>query len=94
MTTRYQKKHSEDVARILRDYLSKPTVGRVFHLDRPNICQDFADLFAADNPPVCRYCRNTPRSAWSLCVGPSTHEYGGGFDRAQFLAACGLESEG
>jgi hypothetical protein len=84
MTTRYQTEHYEDVARILRKYLGVLYGGKV--------AGAFADLFTADSPPVCRYCRNTPRSAWSLCVGPSAHEYGGGFDRGRFLAACGLEA--
>ena len=44
MTTRYQKRHYEDVARIL-----KSDAG---HLDRVRntIIQEFTDLFATDNP--------------------------------------------
>ncbi len=47
MTTRYQKSQIEDVARILVREGSGSTFGPV-----RNIALDFADLFAADNPPA------------------------------------------
>ncbi len=51
MTTRYQKRHYEDVARLLRErsehIFDEPLVRQVIEID-------FADLFAADNPDFDR----------------------------------------
>ncbi len=101
MTTRYQKSQIEDVARILHDawgeaidvggmadrYMTDTTVG--------NLAEDFADLFAVDNPPSCGYCgsfNDVADTRYARC--PNGCEYERGFDRAKFLSACGLkESE-
>ena len=93
MTTRYQKRHYEDVARILRPYANTAERGMF-----QTIGDNFADLFAADNPDsvYCAYCDTT--SPDDSCLGqhpeeePFTYHYG--FSRERFLAACGLESEG
>ncbi len=82
MTTRYQSEHYEDVAAILRRRTSHPPLT---HWCWEVIGRDFADLFAADNP--------------RRCTLPANHEFhncvlASGFNRKQFLAACGLESEG
>ncbi|KKM91576.1 hypothetical protein LCGC14_1227140 [marine sediment metagenome] len=88
MTTRYQKSQIEDVARILSD-----AVGIASDCDRVDcgckmeslaICKDFADLFAADNPPACQAFHGPGHD--------SSCKLAGGFNREQFLAACGLES--
>ncbi|KKL23086.1 hypothetical protein LCGC14_2428870 [marine sediment metagenome] len=47
-------------------------------INKPNLVRAFADLFAADNP-----------SHWSSFTQSFV-----GFDREQFLAACGLKKEG
>ncbi len=78
MTTRYQTEHYEDVAAILK-----------FHCGQVSIVVvgDFADLFAADNPKRCTFHGDHN-------IGYSKDCKITGFDREQFLAACGLESEG
>ena len=85
MTTRYQKSQIEDVARILRR--------RYYPLHRDKVvawrglADDFADLFAADNPPVCQVGSHYGPCTPTACLIK-------GFDREQFLAAWGLEGEG
>ena len=74
--SRYSKEHYEDVARIL----SKDA--RTVEIVTEDIARDFADLFAADNPPTCRWGSRHH-------VGPC--DLGGGFNREKFLTACGLE---
>ncbi|KKL74974.1 hypothetical protein LCGC14_2059480 [marine sediment metagenome] len=87
MTTRYQSKHYEDVARIIAVEMDD-------HPGRPNrtptlraVARQFADLFAADNPKRCTFHGDHN-------IGYSEDCKITGFDREQFLAACGLESEG
>lgn len=85
--SRYTKQHYEDVAAILSRRLPQRfTV----------IAEDFADLFATDNPDYCGYC-GTPKDK---IEGPNCverdqpllgHSYVKGFDRDKFLTACGLE---
>ncbi|KKM75074.1 hypothetical protein LCGC14_1393810 [marine sediment metagenome] len=88
MTTRYQKSQIEDVARILRRrYYPLHSKALVVW---QGLVDEFADLFAADNPPTCIV---------SILSAPIAHErhdcvLEGGFARERFLAACGLESEG
>ncbi|KKL08608.1 hypothetical protein LCGC14_2574110, partial [marine sediment metagenome] len=53
-----------------------------------NLVSLFADLFAADNPPVCEVGSN--HGPDDIC-GPACLR--GGFGRAGFLLACGLEEE-
>ena len=81
MTTRYQKSQIEDVAFILGCHTT--AAGMDNEKERMEwltwIAKSFANLFAADDPP-CIFA----------AFGCTTH----GFDRATFLAACGLESEG
>ena len=99
MTTRYQKRHYEDVARLLYGAVQDAS-----NKDRwvdMELAHEFADLFAADNPSTecCKYCGVTPPIFTPTCL-----ERGGGrehvvvdsnsFNRKQFLEACGLESGG
>jgi len=95
MTTRYQKSQIEDTARILKTMWE-------CHCNSPHDpngpecagCQTrdgmvsaFADLFAADNPKRCTF-HGDHNTGYSVDCEIT------GFDREQFLAACGLESEG
>lgn len=82
MTTRYTQEHYEDVARLLK---GPPTTQGIVH--------DFADLFATDNPPLCPNCKVSVAGVRTDCSTPEVAHILGGFDRAQFLVACGLESE-
>ena len=84
MTTRYQKSQIEDVARILHKYYLGIAYGPGYSA---GIAGDFADLFAADNPPRCSTC------GASVC-SQRGHVFASGFDRERFLTACGLKSEG
>ena len=79
MTTRYRDEHYEGVAKLLHGYrpLTKAPV-RV-------IAEAFAIRFAADNPPTCT--QPNVNHSNHICLKE------GGFDREQFLAACGLEEE-
>ena len=87
MTTRYTEKHYEDVASILHEAKRIETdIGRL--LPSEGYADEFADLFAADNPQrctahiACPYNRSDGRDN-------DCHIYG--FNRARFLAACGIE---
>ena len=92
--SRYTKQHYEDVARILGSEFATQKPANL-HGPIRNLIYDFADLFAADNPPTCRLqhhldlaiCHARPSDA------SATHEFEGGFNPEQFLAACGLEPE-
>lgn len=96
--SKYQRQHYDDVARVLSHARAhEPRFGTGEFTAIGQAIIDFADLFAADNPPYCQYCRNTPTpaSAATQCVQVhlgEPHEYIGGFDRERFLKACGLES--
>ncbi len=85
--SRYTKEHYEDVAAILLPHCpGNSQIGQ--------IVKDFADLFAADNPPKCIHCGRSGAEAVGLCLGPQdylNHEVAGGFNCEQFLTACGLE---
>ncbi|KKL69488.1 hypothetical protein LCGC14_2114440 [marine sediment metagenome] len=89
--SRYTKQHYEDVARLL----AKKSPNHPAMIMVKAVCEDFADLFAADNPPVCIHCGQSPVSS-GLCLGGQqqylNHEVKGGFNPKQFLAACGLET--
>ncbi len=80
MTTRYQSEHYEDVARILQQHVHLPR-----HIEQRQLVEDFADLFAADNPPRCSTC------GASVC-SQRGHVFVSGFNCEQFLADCGLRS--
>ncbi len=90
MTTRYQTEHYEDVAELLH--------GAIEHAEREqrfvdvDLVYEFAALFAADRPPSsrCWTCGNS-KEAEPTCTRPDGEHRFGGFDRAQFLTACGLE---
>ncbi|KKK55252.1 hypothetical protein LCGC14_3076430 [marine sediment metagenome] len=74
-------------------------VAEVFHGEATvdNLAHDFADLFAADNPPRCVNCGEpaTTTGGGSCHYVPQLgeHNFEGGFDRERFLAACGLTTE-
>ena len=87
MSSRYRKQHYEDVARIL----SKDA--RTVEIVTEDIARDFADLFATDSPPstYCWRCGSN-RNVVTSCTDPKDKHNYGGFNRKQFLAACGLES--
>ncbi len=91
MSSRYQKSHYEDVAELLRPYNKGQQLG--MKATQEDIACDFADLFAADNPDTCIDCgaHRDETDPEGQCVN---HLFAYGFDRAAFLAACGLESEG
>ena len=106
MTTRYQEKHYEDVARILKTIWEchcnspyDPNEPECADCQTRNgMARTFADLFAADNPPYCIHC-GAPAITDEVCASAGgrlydEHPFEGGFNREQFLAACGLESEG
>ena len=86
--SRYTKQHYEDVARILFEHSGYTTAMVV----TDDITHAFADLFAADNPPNSR-CWNCgdDKGTTSICTRPNEGHNYGGFDRDQFLKACGLE---
>jgi len=79
MTTRYQSKHYEDVAAILRRRTSHPPLT---HWCWEVIGRDFANLFAADNPKRCTFHGEHDTGYSEDCKIT-------GFDPEQFLAACG-----
>ncbi len=96
---RYRQEQYEDVANLLRGH--NTATNDTHKLLLQSLTLDFADLFAADNPPNCNICR-APKEETALCFGavlgaasksPGKHDFAGGFDREQFLAACGLDSE-
>ena len=91
MTTRYQKSQIEDVALIFATRGMPDIV-------RTQLTGDFADLFAADNLGRCTHCIRLEGTT-AHCDSADghlrdEHNFQGGFDREQFLIACGLESEG
>ncbi|KKK89082.1 hypothetical protein LCGC14_2736700 [marine sediment metagenome] len=88
--SRYSKQHYDDVAHIFAQY------PRGLH---DGVVKDFADLFAADNPSsdYCGYCGTDGATSVacpgrSLALGHSLVQHKG-FDREQFLSACGLATE-
>ncbi|KKK47110.1 hypothetical protein LCGC14_3158520, partial [marine sediment metagenome] len=63
--SRYTKEHYEDVAKVLKENRAwairmDSTYGRAV---MASTIGQFADLFAADNPEVCRYCGDSPTAA-------------------------------
>ena len=96
MTTRYQEKHYEDVARLLsrRRTAVKYEHGSDIKFGVEDITHDFADLFAADNPPndYCGYCSIQP-PFHVPCTEKEEHAiyHYQGFNRKQFLEACAIE---
>jgi len=80
VSSRYSKRHYEDVARLINESWPVEAADReAEEVVLFSLVSRFADLFAADNPPSGKDC---------LC-----HECRG-FDRERFLTACGLETKG
>lgn len=100
--SRYTKEHYEDVARTLTDFWADSANWSLYCEVPSELVRNFADLFAADNPKTCIHCGYL-ESAFDLAAGEicdsadgrtrDEHNFEGGFDRAQFLAACGLKGE-
>ncbi len=93
MTTRYQQSQIEDVAEIIHDSTHQTLEGYPF-----NWAERFADLFAADNPKCCIHCGYV-KGTTEICDSADgqlrdEHAFEYGFDREQFLEACGLEGDG
>ena len=91
MTTRYQKTHYEDVARILRHERDAGLSGLGSNMGSTAIAcvmLEFSNLFAADNPPTCRIHGIIGNERKDDCPNDR------GFNREKFLTACGLESGG
>ena len=88
---RYKQEHYEDVAELMRR-ANRVEPRATSPLNYEPLVRDFADLFAADNPRRCFADKDHAGDCDDGCLtgeGPSNE----GFDRARFLAACGLESE-
>ncbi len=88
---RYKQEHYEDVARLLVARMPKDNVQMLVQgLDK--VALDFADLFAADNPPACIDCgaHRGEADPEGECL---RHLFAGAFDREKFLTACGLATE-
>lgn len=77
---RYTEEHYKDVAHILKHHCQPPYSGPL----PPHLARDFADLFAADNPPTCQVGHHDGPCGAVCLVG--------GFDRERFLEACGVEA--
>lgn len=96
MATRYSRQHYEDVARLIRESWPIEDDSReVEEVILFSLTNRFADLFAADNPRHCRFClvpeegdgKDKPHA------NGAEHDFAIGFDREQFLTACGLKAE-
>ncbi len=89
MSSRYTKQHYEDVATILREAKRIETdIGRL--IPSEGYADEFADLFAIDNPLRCIICGDV---GTRFCEVPGMeHTFEDGFDREGFFAACGLET--
>jgi len=85
----------EDVARVIADVIHCYEFADSNGATPADIINGLADLFAADNPLVCRQCGDDEGStARCLPDEPTVEHSYDGFDREQFLAACGLKKEG
>ena len=81
--SKFTKQHYEDVATLLK----KRSPAHPAMIMVKAVAIDFADLFAAGNLPTCIDCGSSRGEANYNCA---SHLFAGGFDREQFLAACGL----
>ena len=97
--SRYSKEHYEDVAEVLSAYTRDGPSNTEYYGARQaqQITEDFADLFAADNPPYCINC-GAPAITDEVCVSAGgrpydEHLFEGGFNSGRFLTACGLTTE-
>ena len=91
--SRFTKEHYEDVARLLNKQ-PVASVGSLYQAVK-RMGEDFAGLFAADNPKCCIHCGYV-KGTTGICDSANgqlrdEHTFEYGFDREQFLAACGLE---
>ncbi|KKL26926.1 hypothetical protein LCGC14_2390360 [marine sediment metagenome] len=87
IVSRYSKEHYEDVAKVLKENRAwarqmDSTHGRAV---MASTIGQFAELFAADNPPVCQVGGHDGPCTPACLIG--------GFNREQFLTACGLATE-
>ena len=91
---RYSKRHYEDVAKLLRserDAGLDALGNNQGSIAIACVMMGFANLFAADSPVVCVNCADGEGST-AICTRPNEgHNFTGGFDRARFLLACGIE---
>ncbi len=95
--SKYQDSYYKDVVKLLKPYTqARSEPDHLMTADRSAsiataraVALDFADLFAADNPPSkwCWHC-GANKGTTPTCTNVG-HNYGG-FDREQFLAACDL----
>ena len=88
--SRYTKEQCEDIASLL----AKKSPNHPAMIMVKAICKDFADLFAADNPPICLHCGQDVELGDTCPAGDGVgapHAHTQGFDREQFLEACRLE---
>ena len=98
----YTKQHYEDVANLIKGSWPEAVPEDVNEVMLFSLSNKFADLFAADNPDsvYCGYCGATrdhrlpcPERGVSGVEARSPHSfvYHKGFNREQFLTACGLK---
>jgi len=87
MTTLYDKRHYESISDLFK-------VAGVLGETSQWYVQRFADLFAVDNPRKCGRCWRKEGSTDPCYSLDKEHSFTDGFDRKQFLEACGLKSEG
>ena len=98
--SRYTKEHYEDVARTIRlerehwEGLPNDAQTAMAESILTHWSNSLADLFAADNPPTCIDCGRPEGRPYGECTTRKTllkdeHRFMGGFNRKQFLAACG-----
>ncbi|KKM11989.1 hypothetical protein LCGC14_1720560, partial [marine sediment metagenome] len=68
MITLYDKRHYENVATIFARWVLANPSNEQYHRAQTirEMARDFADLFAADNPPNCNVCR-APKGETALC---------------------------
>ncbi|KKM72049.1 hypothetical protein LCGC14_1424500 [marine sediment metagenome] len=88
--SKFTKQHYEDVATLLK----KRSPAHPAMIMVKAVAIDFADLFATDNPACCIHCGYLEGTT-DICDSSDgrireEHLFEGGFDREQFLAACGL----
>jgi hypothetical protein len=96
MTTRYQKRHYEDVAGLLRatrrKFSGTGSTGEASGA-LSTLAYSFSILFTADNPPTCTYCGAKESDPHALRDECASHVFMTSFDRERFLAACGLDQQ-
>lgn len=86
----YTKQHYEDIAKLIRDSWPEAVPEDINEVILFSLANKFADLFATDNPKRCDACGSSMGTS-TQCPYNKDHLFEGGFDREQFLTACGLE---